>query len=240
LHSAAGPTAFAVISGVVCAAGIWWMIRRLQRRPLRSPYLAPTRAGWALVIGVGIALNLKWLLPFVHPSELLKLAKFGSHPADPVIALLREHTAKNDVVLVAFPVDIIGIRRQFLDWRAEWYLLYSKQGLADLIHRAKALGLDIDRRDSVAFQTCGFWKRLLIERCVQEFPPTMQILYGSKPWVPLIDRLQAIQPSLAYVLERNANQQSGDYPYPIAAKTDDLVLFKVSKPPRLSKRQGPG
>jgi hypothetical protein len=227
LYSSSAPSLGAALSALALSALVLGVIAGLRRfRKLRSRLL-PERAGWALFVLFFLAANAKWISPGLSFEHGWPRPKFKPHPDDAALEFLRANTRGEDHVFVPFPVDMVGVRRQFLDWRHEWYILYTKEGLSHLMEKARALDMDVGSLDSITMRDCPRWKRLLIERCISEHPHLLQRVYGSHPWLPRLPEILKAEPGVSHVLVKAAEYDPGKIPLPVAARSDAFVLLRT-------------
>jgi hypothetical protein len=118
-----------------------------------------------------------------------------------LIDFLSRHSEPRDVVFVPFIADLNGFRRQFYDRKGQWYVLYSKRTLSDIIARAVSLGLDFESTSS-AHRACGVIKRMFVVRCMQYRGLNHELLYSSEFWAQRVKHMVAAEPGFNLVVLR--------------------------------------
>src|SRR5262249_2669540 len=125
VYSRAGVFLPAIFSLVGIAALAVLIVRKLPRRSVSA-----NSAGWTGFAALLLAILVTQAMPLPSFPGGRPIPRFKSHPDDRVLEFLRNHTGPKDEIFAPFPVDMVGVRRQFLDWRHGIYLAYSREGLA--------------------------------------------------------------------------------------------------------------
>jgi hypothetical protein len=168
-------------------------------------------------------------LALAHSEERLKvpfipLPDKQAHLFDFVV----EHSEPNDVLMVLAPLDVVGFRRQFLDWKHEWYTLYSKHDLESLKLRMEAIGMDISST-SPAIKKCQFPNWLLRSRCVSTDPFNLAKLEDTFGVVDRWQAMKAAEPRLNLLVVPNDRRIPLTYipGAEVVAESEKFQMLKV-------------
>jgi hypothetical protein len=176
----------------------------LGRNPRGRAWLAHAALPWMLCAAfVGAKVHFGRTLE-VPLSAFSGLPRFEERRPREAIELLQQHTQPRDVIFVAPPTDLEGVRQQFLDWRMDWYALYARNHLPSVVARMRSIGIELGP-DSRSLHACRFPRRLLVERCVIEREFHLGPYYSDSLWLRYKDRMRAVEPALKYALFRVGN-----------------------------------
>lgn len=136
------------------------------------------------------------------------------------VELVRDNMEITETVFCPVDIDLNGVRRQYLDWKHEWYALYMPDMITGIIRRVEALGIDV-MNDKKIDGFCGKYRWLFSCRCVSNVLDVDSKI-REFDWRSNWARLKKIDPSLSKVLIWAKNIEDGDK---VVARNEQFALI---------------
>jgi hypothetical protein len=148
------------------------------------------------------------ILVYLMPEQMLtpnfRLSKPDQVAAD-TRRLISEHVQPNETIFTVIG-DINGIRRQYFDWKHEFFVIYAQDHFPHLIERLKAARVDFDR--TVAGQAFEGWRWLFVPRFHMKFNWVSRLIWAD--WRAKWYEMKVVEPSMSKVLLPSEDVQQGD------------------------------
>jgi len=141
-----------------------------------------------------LALTIPNIPDLVDPNY--KFVRFYSRSE--AVDLVRKNTDEDRVIHSQISIDLNGVRKQFIDWKHEWYALYYPRQITNIQRRLELLGINIIS-DPEAEKVCGGYRWVFIGRCVTRLQDVVGKIQ-KYDWRDNWPRLIAFEPKLVGVL----------------------------------------
>jgi hypothetical protein len=161
-------------------------------------------------------------------GDLRHLPPHESNPDAGLIELIERHTDPSEVLFVAFQTDLFGIRRQYIDWKHDWYVLYGRRWLSSIVDKIAVLSVNF-RRDSEMYNRCPLPDRLFIRRCHVQRSDALSLVHNNQLWAQRIPDMRYRENALRkVVLRADEKFDCGAIRCEVVAKTDKHQIIAIS------------
>lgn len=151
---------------------------------------------WSVAMVLAVSIN-------IRQYDGFRLAEYRY---EDVKRLVVAQTSPQDVVFSTIAIDLIGVRRQYLDWEYEWYSLYAPDALTSLLQRLAVLDMRLDP-DDVA--ECGGGRWLFRYRCFEAFGNIRTGIFEAD-WRAYAASMANAEPNLRYAVVPEDQVVEGD------------------------------
>lgn len=201
---------------------IYWI--RKQNFPIFLKLNSISRNSIYILLLLGFITKLSLLFNDIINIRNPDAPSFRLYSRSDVVELIKNNTDKKEVIFSTVPIDLNGVRKQYLDWKYEWYALYQPDMIPDIIRRAGLIGINIEN-DEHAEKICGDYKWLYRDRCYSNILDANKRIL-SFPWRSNVGTLVKTEPHLTTILIKTSDIQKDDS---IIARTKAFALVRLTE-----------